>query len=92
MSNTSSRRNYDDIPAELTLREKVRTIREKALRYTSPDTMTMIRVKVAEQRAEYFVRDEKRLQRLFDRLFKCGTTSCRVKFPQGIGEIEYKIG
>jgi len=67
MTNTSSRKNYDDIPAELTLREKVRTVREKALKLKikSPDITKMIQVRVPRESAIYFVKNEKRICKNF---------------------------
>mgnify|MGYP000926159178 CR=1 FL=1 len=70
MTNTSSRKNYDDIPAELTLREKVRTIREKALKlkFKSPDISKMIQVRVPRESAIYFVKNEKGVTRVKERI------------------------
>lgn len=70
MTNTLSRKNYDDIPAELTLRERVRTIREKALKLKikSPDITKMIQVRVPHESAIYFVKNEKGVTRVKERI------------------------
>lgn len=72
MTNTSSRKNYDDIPAELTLREKVRTVREKALKLKikSPDITKMIQVRVPRESAIYFVKNEKRVEKIKEKIKK----------------------
>lgn len=72
MTNKSSRKNYDDIPAELDLREKIRTIREKALklRAKSPDITKMIQVRVPKENAIYFVKNERGIERVRQRILK----------------------
>jgi len=70
MTNKSSRKNYDDIPAELSLREKVRTIREKALKIKSPDLSKMIQLEVPREHAWYYLKNEKRLQKKIEQLKK----------------------
>jgi len=70
MTNKSSRKNYDDIPAELTLREKIKIIREKALRHKSPDIAKMIMLEVPKERAWYYFKNEDKLFRKIEQLKK----------------------
>ncbi len=72
MTNKSSRKNYDDIPAELSLLEKVKIIREKALKLKikSPDISKMIRLEVPREQAWYYLPDEDRLSKRIEKLKK----------------------
>ena len=87
MTNKSSRKNYDDIPAELTLREKVRTVRERALKLKakSPDITKMIRVEVPALRTTFFVSDDKGIERVKNRLkknFPFHNLEIKVNYPK----------